>query len=1109
MLLSLLTIYSQAQLNTYEFYDQEDKTGTQISGSLKYNNKIIIAGQGFGNLRYQAALMCVDSAGNMIWNTSTQDNTPSNNSFAGLKKVINGNDGFLYAYGWFSTTEAPQLWKVDAETGTIIWKKILSGVIPPGYLPDNILEYDAAKFIISYSAAYDGMNYTKRCSFISKANGNILSTINMGEYPWINDRYDVEIDADKNIYFSREDSLFKVSGADPSVFLWRKKYAASQISSTQKIYCDLNAEVYFIGRGVNSGHKVLKLSQLDGSHIATYTVNFGARILEDTKVLGNSLYFAWSHESTGGNSYTNVSKFDMVSGTVLWATHFNFPENYPSDEEAAQSIDLDAAGNVFATGYFASGYYGPGNWSILKLNGITGDVIYSKHITNGHAGYDRFSEGIAAIVINDVPCFAGNLQVASGSSKDRLTFVQLNNATGAVNIQKPIGAEGKHYASETIAIEPYNSNSTMVLKQVGRSLKVEMYDSLKHVLWTRDLTMDYYLLGEGISASPDGSIFCTASLRNESQAAPFYNVSVDSLMVFQLDPSGNLVKQYGVFLGTYVPNAKVTELYAGDISTLLFYQKDNQVYYRKISALTLSPEFSTQVTYENSGRGIKYCVDKDASTAYLFGKVSGTNRMIELDKNTLASTILAAVPSPIGRINSVESVDADHVVLSGKSVTEKEIVALYNTVTRDTVWTRQLSANQSQVVKSLIDPNGEFIYTIASGNNNIIVRKLAVAGGSEAWYYNYDGPAGAADFPADIAYDPFRNQVIVSGYETEGTNKRPVVLILDTAGVLLNTYSLPNESAGDASARCSHVLPDGSQWTGGGRSTLLSAGFIMESAGPIVPPCIPSPISINTFSMPSDADNCIGKISIDITGIPDFELNFDGGMNTSISYGYSLISNLCPGIHDLVITDGCTDTLTTQVVIPVDSNYVYNNPFVDSLAVDSLSTTSENCTIFYNSITTAYIDSVFATSNTVVVIWNIVDSSGPHSDTSTYVLNNGNGVYFLQLNVFCPTKAIGDYFTVTQAIYFEDGTVTFSTPLGLDEKDISFGLYPNPTDESVTIDFEGNSGELSIYDMQGKLIRKQGVQNGELILFKDAQAGMYLFELKTLNGVAVKRILKR
>jgi uncharacterized delta-60 repeat protein len=273
---------------------------------------------------------------------------------------------------------------------------------------------------------------------------------------------------------------------------------------------------------------------------------------------------------------------------------------------------------------------------------------------------------------------------------------------------------------------------------------------------------------------------------------------------------------------------------------------------------------------------------------------------------------------------------------------------------------------------------------------------------------------------------------------------------------------------------------------------------------------IPSTISsTNTFSSPSSNVSCTGQLIITTTGNPNFDISIDGSAPFSSS-GYSLQSNLCQGIHELSVVDYCGDTVSQPFVIPIDSNYVFNNPFIDSIAVDSLGTTITNCDIYYNSIDTAFIDSLWATGNQVNVIWNIVDSNGSNLDTTTYDLNNGSGVYWLQLSVFCPTKAVDDYFTVTQAIYFGNGGAYL---VGLEdnpELENSIGLYPNPTSNSVTITFESNStAHIQLMDAQGKFILENSIVSGQSVSLEELERGVYFISLEIDNQQYIERIIKQ
>lgn len=377
---------------------------------------------------------------------------------------------------------------------------------------------------------------------------------------------------------------------------------------------------------------------------------------------------------------------------------------------------------------------------------------------------------------------------------------------------------------------------------------------------------------------------------------------------------------------------------------------------------------------------------------------------------------------------------------------------------------------------------------------------LAVA----ASYASADVPfALSGSVPNQLVYGfDMGNLIVQAGATYPNTLKAPVVR--------LNTERCSVQETLTINTCVSYVSPSGNYtWTTSGTyaDTVLMNGYcdsiftINLTIGNQ-----PAPVVI-TYAQPSDANTCVGTLVIDIAGVPDFTCDIDGGGSFTNS-GYQLVQNLCPGVHTLTSTDFCGTSVASTVVIPVDSNYIFNNPFIDSIAVDSLGATIEDCDIYYNGIDTAFIDSIFANGNAVTVIWNIVDSNGSNFDTSSYVLNNGNGVYYLQLSVFCPNRAIGEYFAVGEAIYFEDGSISTA---GINDPEQSpwVEIFPNPTTGSVTINTDSNVDKLQVIDAQGRLVLTEADFQQKTISLEPFRAGVYFFQLSSDKGTFVARVLKR
>jgi len=113
-------------------------------------------------------------------------------------------------------------------------------------------------------------------------------------------------------------------------------------------------------------------------------------------------------------------------------------------------------------------------------------------------------------------------------------------------------------------------------------------------------------------------------------------------------------------------------------------------------------------------------------------------------------------------------------------------------------------------------------------------------------------------------------------------------------------------------------------------------------------------------------------------------------------------------------------------------------------------------------------------------------------------VNPGNGVYLVQLNLFCPTKSTTDYYSATQGIYYLDGVIMNYNDLGIDEYAQNLGVYPNPTNGMVYLKSNAFAEEAWIYDAQGRVCLhiENNVNSFDLSSF---EAGMYTLLVKA-NG---------
>lgn len=86
--------------------------------------------------------------------------------------------------------------------------------------------------------------------------------------------------------------------------------------------------------------------------------------------------------------------------------------------------------------------------------------------------------------------------------------------------------------------------------------------------------------------------------------------------------------------------------------------------------------------------------------------------------------------------------------------------------------------------------------------------------------------------------------------------------------------------------------------------------------------------------------------------------------------------------------------------------------------------------------------------------------------------------------------------------------ITVST-IGIDESNkMNVIISPNPTDNQVVIQFDGNEANLIIRDMQGKIVYNASISYKTSISMQHFDTGVYLFELRTGSELVINRIVK-
>lgn len=815
------------QFSESYFSDNEIKEGGGIGPFVKGDNSIYIGGRSFDNYKGEPFVMKLDTLGEVIWSTTSLDTLEYNCSAEYISDLfLSGEYVYAISLVQVASYKPKYLWKINANTGDIIWKELFYSDYFKA--PNHFLDYDSSKFLVGY---YESSGNAK-FAFISKVYGDTISTHKIGS------GYNVEFglvhNSELDIYYSYRDSVYKASHSNPDSIIWRNALPASEFMNDYlEIHVDDNDSVFLFGRfdpfySSNGKGKIAAVNSQDGNLIWVSNAP-GDEVREVNYIDANGFIFStWRHAFVGGGQYNYwTSKIDKLTGNEDWSSNYNFGNG----GEAALSLDKDGNGDLFLTGYFGDANYGPEDWGVLKLDGATGNNLYSLNISLDNQANDDLSIGIGVAIFNDKPYFVGNLETTNinGTRRTKITFVELENSSGNIQQLKYVGGDYQ-FRSRAIQIENLGAEKTVVFKQVGRSVSVEMYDFNKNLIWEKSILKDYILNGSDIIINDSSKIIVSAYSTKDTCADPFFSAISDSVFLFYLDTLGNINEEFSFHLGT--SNTQPIEILDDGRNSFIFYHKNNSTFYRKIDSNGVSLEYGLDIPYYNKLSRNKTTIDYSDSILYSFGYKNYNTRLIEINKNTLDTLSLGVIPF-IKNVNYVSRIDLNNILISGKDYLNSDIIVSYNTSILDTNWTKTYSI-QSEIYKTILNDDMSELYAIGLQSVDVVLRKLNPINGDLIWSYYHSGTASQIDEPSDVVYDKYRGQIVLTGYQSDNNgidaDRNVFVEVVDTNGINVSSIIKTGDFTGDNIGYCAQVIQDGSVWVGGSRndSVFGKAGFVFE-----------------------------------------------------------------------------------------------------------------------------------------------------------------------------------------------------------------------------------------------------------------------------------------
>lgn len=930
--LTSVVICASSQISVNYYIDNLPKPdGSSIIETMSDGDNFIIAGSFFDKIQTNPAVIKIDTLGNLVWSTSLYDTTEflEDDIYQTAIDIEMGDDEFIYASFIIKFDDEVfdrWLYKIDKTTGNILWKSYLD--IEDGLFSYFFtMDYDSTYVITAY---YGPSSYIKM-AFINRSTGIIEKTHAISG-PDINDylrHRHVAVDANKDIIYSKYDTIYKVSKYNLDSILWKEElYNYHELGSDQdveyihRIYIDSIGDIFVFGiqpGDVNFGF-IAKVDPETGDQL-WFTSTSDRVAVADFIDDGEYIYVSWQHHDIGGGiaDIYNV-KYRKSDGEIIWNNYY-FMEGEPLDElcgnhAASLSIALDSDSMIYETGYFSSISWEPGNWGSLKLSAITGEVEYEVVVDNDYSTCDRYATGYGTFIRGNHIYYIGQLDNGDPSfiAGKSPYLIKTDKYTGAVLEKHPFGGIYQ-FDAYTADMIPYDSGM-LVLKQIGKTSRVECYDAEKNLQWQKDISNDAFFFGNKLFVAQDNTIWMIGHSYLETDDEPYYVAGVDSIYVVRLDEMGNLLElsakdapsssYYPIDLEVTGDTAFVL-VNSGGYLHLLRYHDSN--YYGDIALQYHSDEkypfyFSVDLLVNDN---IANKIDYWSFSSYYNGA-----RLNRINKNTMVATIVDTL-DVIDIVNHNLQINDSLVVVTGiygySGPASGDAVALYNLNATDTIWT--FFDSKHGLYKSVIDTDKKFVYSAGASKTEYYLHKIDMLDGSLVWTTTY--PILDADYSDyenfDIVYLPGSNLIVLAcNYDTTTLAppydcKQPVIIYIDTAGTTLVNYPVFPEIPGIYRTYCAQPWSDGSIWAGGNSDIggLRKAGFILLSDT-----LLPPPVIIDTTIV----DSCAAF----------FEYVVDGTTAT--------FTNLSVGSDSVPIVDYYWDFCDGSISVIENPVHVYDLPII-------------------------------------------------------------------------------------------------------------------------------------------------------------------------------------
>ncbi|MFK8037074.1 MAG: T9SS type A sorting domain-containing protein [Crocinitomicaceae bacterium] len=835
IMLFCCSLSTTAQVTTEQLFKQLTAAGlSKVFDHVEVDDGIILSCMLESGLLAQPVILKVDFSGDVIWTTRNGFTNKYTSIWEFNLKLF--EDGYLYGHLLYNETintnnkRLSGFWKLNATTGTISWAK---GFITEGsnaayyeYSDLDIYDYDSSNFYITYGKKIGPSTSFPSIAKMSKATGDTLQT---RHFSGSIGGQGIAVDKQMNIYYSNKANVLKFNRDDLSTILWEKSFQDLDYDTegTHEIYFDNEDELYLFGFenfGISDGGTqfCIKINKSNGKKIWLSDVYYNDVKLQDMIETNSKLYFLYRHIYVGASiCHFSTAKLNKDDGVVDWNSfehHTPFPSFQGSPvswaSEAALSMDMDCNEDLYLTGYYWDGNYGPGSWGTMKVDGNTGNKVFDFTITIDSVNNNEKSSGIASCIYGDSAIVIGNLENLNGAIEP--TFVKYKQADGAVLLQKPFDDRYK-YLSRTIDIKKIE-NDIYIFKQIGKDLKLEKYvGNLSNLQWQKGISETHVLLGKQMEIVGENIFISVQKQALNLYSKPFYSDTIEEIKIYQLlNQTGVIQAQDSIPI--YTIESKSLEIEADSSQMYIFFDKNDSVFYSKWNTVAVSPPLFIEPSVNRTPLYNDYDLAHNISNSIVY---TGATELKFISKisNTLTNTF------PYGATNTFYSTygNSDTLFACGQDAQNSPVIKAFNLGNSTLMWEKSFSTTGSFI--NIEKSNSGELYTTGISENKLIVNSLNSLNGDSLWAFEEDTLLYNGVIPNDISINKASNYLTIVGTIPNAQNTDIFIKIMSLQGDTSVTI-VENDDVEEVSyASTSTMINDNNSLVGG---TINQNGYSKE-----------------------------------------------------------------------------------------------------------------------------------------------------------------------------------------------------------------------------------------------------------------------------------------